>query len=111
MSWTRRQVTAAGAAVALSPLWAHASRAQGRSPGDPSMTADLILTNGRFASLDRAHPNPQAVAIANGKFLAVGTEQEVRSHAGPTTRIVDLKRRRAIPGLIDSHMHIIRGGL
>jgi len=75
------------------------------------MTADLILTNGRFATLDRANPNPQAVAIANGKFLTVGTEQEVRTHAGPTTRIVDLKRRRAIPGLIDSHMHIIRGGL
>jgi predicted amidohydrolase YtcJ len=75
------------------------------------MTADLILTNGRFATLDRINPNPQAVAIANGKFLAVGTEQEVRTHAGPTTRTVDLKRRRAIPGLIDSHMHIIRGGL
>jgi predicted amidohydrolase YtcJ len=75
------------------------------------MTADLILTNGRFATLDRANPNPQAVAIADGKFLAVGTEQEVRAHAGPTTRIIDLKRRRAIPGLIDSHMHIIRGGL
>jgi predicted amidohydrolase YtcJ len=75
------------------------------------MIADLILTNGRFATLDRSNPNPQAVAIAGGKFLAVGSEQEVRVHAGPATRIVDLERRRAIPGLIDSHMHIIRGGL
>jgi predicted amidohydrolase YtcJ len=75
------------------------------------MTADLILTNGRFATLDRSNPNPQAVAIAGGRFLAVGSEQEVRAHAGPATRIVDLKRRRVIPGLIDSHMHIIRGGL
>jgi predicted amidohydrolase YtcJ len=75
------------------------------------MTADLILTNGRFATLDRSNPNPQAVAIADGKFLAVGAEQEVRAHAGPATKIVDLRRRRAIPGLIDSHMHIIRGGL
>ncbi|MBM0108548.1 amidohydrolase [Steroidobacter sp. S1-65] len=75
------------------------------------MVADLILTNARFTTLDRGNPNPQAVAIADGKFLAVGAEQDVRAHAGPATRIIDLKRRRVIPGLIDSHMHIIRGGL
>ncbi|WP_349263359.1 amidohydrolase [Steroidobacter sp.] len=111
MSWTRRQVTAASAAAALSAVLPKGARAQRRSPGDSSMTADLILTNGRFATLDRGNPNPPAVAMADGKFLAVGTEQEVRAHAGPATKIVDLKGRRAIPGLIDSHMHIIRGGL
>jgi predicted amidohydrolase YtcJ len=75
------------------------------------MTADLILTNGRFSTLDRGNPNAEAVAIASGRFLAVGSEQEVRAHASSDTRVIDLKRRRAIPGLIDSHMHIIRGGL
>src|SRR3546814_17456190 len=46
-----------------------------------------------------------------GKFLAVGDERDIRALAGPDTTVIDLKGRRAIPGLIDSHMHIIRGGL
>ncbi|TCT04774.1 amidohydrolase [Aquabacter spiritensis] len=75
------------------------------------MTADLILVNGRFTTLDRSNPNPEAVAIADGRFLDVGTRAEMQALAGPTTRTLDLGGRRAVPGLIDSHMHIIRGGL
>ncbi|WP_437379811.1 amidohydrolase [Inquilinus limosus] len=75
------------------------------------MTADLILVNGRFTTLDRSNPAPEAAAIADGRFLAVGTEPEVRALAGPETQVIDLRGRRVIPGLIDSHMHIIRGGL
>lgn len=75
------------------------------------MTADLILVNGRFTTLDRTNPAPEAVAIADGRFLAAGTQAEIRALAGPTTQVVDLGGRRAVPGLIDSHMHIIRGGL
>jgi predicted amidohydrolase YtcJ len=75
------------------------------------MTPDLILVNGRFSTLDRAQPNPEAVAIAGDRFLATGGAREIRALAGPDTRILDLGGRRAIPGLIDSHMHIIRGGL
>ena len=75
------------------------------------MAADMILVNGRFATLDRSNPNPEAVAIADGKFVGVGTERDVRALGGPKTQVIDLRGRRAIPGLIDSHMHIIRGGL
>ena len=75
------------------------------------MAADLILVNGRFTTLDRGNPAPQAVAIADGKFLRVGPESEARALARPGTQVIDLNGRRAIPGLIDSHMHIIRGGL
>ncbi|HEV2898437.1 MAG TPA: amidohydrolase [Pseudaminobacter sp.] len=75
------------------------------------MNADLILINGRFSTLDRSNPNPEAVAISDGKFVGAGTEQDMRSLAGPVTQVIDLGGRRAIPGLIDSHMHIIRGGL
>lgn len=75
------------------------------------MTADLVLINGRFSTLDRANPAPGAVAIADGRFMATGTEAEMRTLAGPRTRVIDLGGRRAIPGLIDSHMHLIRGGL
>ena len=75
------------------------------------MMADLILVNGRFTTLDRTNPAPEAVAIAEGRFSAVGTQADIRALAGPATRVVDLGGRRAVPGLIDSHMHIIRGGL
>ena len=74
-------------------------------------TPDLILINGKFATLDRANPQADAVALTGGKFTAVGTRNDVMRLAGSSTEVIDLKGRRVIPGLIDSHMHIIRGGL
>lgn len=71
---------------------------------------DMILVNAKVTTLDRENPEAQAVAIRDGKFLAVGSEQEVRA-AAPKAQVIDAKGRRIIPGLIDSHMHIIRGGL
>jgi predicted amidohydrolase YtcJ len=75
------------------------------------MTADLILYNGRFSTLDRSSASADAVAIADGRFLAVGSARDMEATAGATTKRVDLHGRRVIPGLIDSHMHIIRSGL
>lgn len=72
---------------------------------------DLILTNARFATMDRGRPAPEAVAISGGVFTAVGDRFEIMATAGPDTRVFDLGGRRVVPGLIDSHMHIIRGGL
>jgi predicted amidohydrolase YtcJ len=74
-------------------------------------TADTLLVNGRFTTFDASNPNPQAVAIADGRFIAVGDEDGLRALQGPGTQVIDLGGRRAIPGLIDSHMHLIRGGL
>ncbi|SEF95459.1 hypothetical protein SAMN04488115_102586 [Bosea lathyri] len=75
------------------------------------MTADLIFHSGLITTLDRSNPTASAVAIKDGRFLAVGGEAEVMAHAGPDTKLVDLKGKRALPGLIDNHLHIIRGGL
>jgi predicted amidohydrolase YtcJ len=74
-------------------------------------TPDLIFHRGLFTTLDRANPTASAVAITGGKFTAVGRDHEVMPLAGPNTKIVDLKGRRILPGLIDNHLHIIRGGL
>jgi predicted amidohydrolase YtcJ len=76
-----------------------------------SAAADLVLFDGRITTLDPQHPEAQAVAVRDGRFVAVGSESEVVAVAGPNTRRIDLNGRRAIPGLIDSHTHVIRGGL
>jgi predicted amidohydrolase YtcJ len=73
--------------------------------------ADLILTNGRFHTLDRSNPQADAVAVADGRFLAVGNAADVMRHRGDATRVVDLDGHTVIPGLNDSHLHLIRGGL
>lgn len=72
---------------------------------------DIILHRGLFTTLDRSNPTASAVAIADGRFVAVGHDHDVMKLAGPSTKIVDLRGRRVLPGLIDNHLHIIRGGL
>jgi predicted amidohydrolase YtcJ len=74
-------------------------------------TPDLILHRGLFVTLDRKNPTADAVAIKDGKFLAVGRSHEIMALAGDSTKIIDLRGRRVLPGLIDNHLHIIRGGL
>ncbi len=72
---------------------------------------DLILHRGLFSTLDRSNPAANAVAIKDGRFTAVGREEDVLPLADHATRIIDLHGRRVLPGLIDNHLHIIRGGL
>ena len=74
------------------------------------MPADTILHNTKIAT--NAVPTfVEALAITGGKIAAAGTEQEVFQLRGPKTKVIDGKGRTAIPGLNDSHMHPIRGGL
>ena len=91
-----------GGACAINTL---APQAQGGN------RATLILTNGRITTLDAAKPSATAVAIKDGRFLAVGSDQDVMAYRGPNTRIIDLNKHTVIPGLNDSHTHLIRGGL
>jgi predicted amidohydrolase YtcJ len=73
--------------------------------------ASLIFKNGRIATGDARNARAEALAIQDGRFSAVGSEQEAMAQSGPATRIIDLGGRTVIPGLIDSHIHTIRGGL
>ncbi|MBL8213818.1 MAG: amidohydrolase [Bryobacterales bacterium] len=75
------------------------------------MTADVIYFNGQLTTLDPARPHATAVAIRDGRFMAVGFDEVILLLAGEDTRLVDLRRRTVIPGLNDSHLHLIRGGL
>ena len=107
----RRDMLATGAAALALGLQGCGSTATEGTAEGIAMHPDLILINGRFTTLDRANPSPEAVAITGGKFSATGDAAEVLVSKGSDTKVVDLRGRRAIPGLIDSHLHIIRGGL
>src|ERR1700729_1399303 len=73
--------------------------------------AELILYNGKIATQDDRRSLAEAVAIRDGKFVAGGSDRDVMGLRGDGTRIVDLNKRTVIPGLNDSHLHLIRGGL
>ena len=77
----------------------------------PEGAPDLILHQGRFTTLDPANPIADAVAIKDGRFTRVGAAGDILPLAGPATRIIALGGRGVLPGLIDNHLHIIRGGL
>lgn len=76
-----------------------------------SQHATLILTHGDIHTLDKQNPLAQAVAVADGKILAAGSHDDVMRYAAEGTQIIDLKGHTVIPGLNDSHLHLIRGGL
>jgi predicted amidohydrolase YtcJ len=105
--WSRRDFLVLSAAAGLSRA-IEGRRAIASEGGEP---ADIILRNGKFATMDRARPLAAAVAIRGGRFAAVGSEHEVLRHKGPQTQVIDVKGATVIPGLNDSHTHPIRGGL
>lgn len=72
--------------------------------------AETIIMNASVYTLDDSQPNVQAIAIADGKILKVGTNKEVLSTQSKSTAIIDAKGRCVIPGIFDSHLHVIRGG-
>lgn len=72
--------------------------------------ADLIVTNGRVWTGDSLRPRAEAVAIRDGRFLAVGSPAEVLAHRGGATRVIDLGGRFVTPGFIDNHTHFNQAG-
>jgi predicted amidohydrolase YtcJ len=76
-----------------------------------STEPDLILLNGVIHTMDPANPQAEAVAIANGRFLAVGTNAEISAYATARTKRIDLGKFPAFPGFIDAHMHVAASGL
>src|SRR5947209_3096197 len=67
--------------------------------------ADLVLRNGKIVTLDPANPQVQAIAITNGRIVALGTNAQIASQIQTSTKVIDLAGKLAIPGLIDGHGH------
>lgn len=77
-------------------------------PAFSAAPADLVLVNGKIATVDDRFSMVQALAIRDRRVIATGSTESIRKLAGPQTRIIDLKGRTVIPGLIDNHSHWIR---
>jgi len=76
-----------------------------------AQVAETVLLNGRFLTVDQQFSSRSAVAVREGRIMALGSDADMRKLAGPATRVVDLQGRTVIPGLIDSHMHATRAAL
>ncbi len=75
------------------------------------MQADMILYNGNFLTLNDKAPTASALAVKEGKIIQVGSNADVKPHQGEDTKVIDLGGKTAVPGFIDSHIHLISLGL
>ncbi len=100
---SRRQFMATTAALSATQL------AFGQATSE--LAPDLVLYGGKITTGDQAKPEVSAIASRNGVILATGTDDEMLNLAIDQTKKIPLNGRRVIPGLNDSHLHVIRGGL
>ena len=105
MLHTRREILKLAALLGASQIL------RGCSTATKDIEPDLILMNGRIATQDERRSFAQAVAIRSSRFASVGSNERIMALRGSRTEVIDLGGRTVIPGLNDSHMHPIRGGL
>ena len=86
-------------------------RSNPRTTGGKSVPADTVLVDGKIITVDAQDSIAEAIAIRNGKIVAVGSTSDVRSLISDATTVIDLHGRTATPGLIDSHGHFADGGV
>ena len=74
-------------------------------------SADTILFNGFLYTVEQDQPTVEAVAIRDGKIMALGASEDIRKLAGEKTHLIDLQGRMVMPGLIDGHCHPTKGAI
>ncbi len=75
------------------------------------MAPDIVILNGKVLTMDPERPRAEAVAVASGRIVAVGTSAEIGAMAGPDTKQVDAGGATVLPGFIDSHVHLFAGSV
>ena len=108
-----------GAAIAAAATLAncHSASAAAQTASPPGSAdggaapADLVLKNGNVATVDAAFTIAQAIAVVRDRIVAVGPDAAMSAHIAPGTRVIDLKGKAVVPGLIDGHAHMDREGL
>jgi predicted amidohydrolase YtcJ len=100
----------------IAPMWLLLSlSAVACGPQEGRPVADVVLIGGRIWTAPGAAVSGNdaagALAVSNGRVLAVGSDDEIERHIGPATARIDLAGRRVVPGFMDAHTHFISGGL
>jgi hypothetical protein len=73
--------------------------------------ADVVYRNGFVYTVDMTRSRAEAFAVKDGKYIAVGTNDDMKAVTGPETKVVSLKGRMVMPGMVDTHIHAVRGAL
>ena len=73
--------------------------------------ADIVYQNGFVYTVDGVRSRAEAFAVRDGKYVAVGSSDDMKAVTGPDTKVVDLEGRMVMPGLVDTHIHALRGAL
>ena len=81
------------------------------TPADRPMQADLIVLNADVLTSDRAQPRVNAFAVRDGRFMVVGSADEIRGLQGEDTAVIDAGGATVIPGLVDGHTHLVGGSV
>jgi predicted amidohydrolase YtcJ len=84
---------------------------RGSEPMPETIKPDLILHGGKIVTVDPGFSLRQAVAVYNGRIVAVGADSDIDDLAGPRTRMVDLRGRCVVPGQYDDHVHFLLAGM
>jgi predicted amidohydrolase YtcJ len=110
-NYTRAEFLSRSAALAAAlglgqvPSRAHAVEGGPRPAEARNPAPDLVLVNGRVYTIDDAQPRAEAFAVKSGRFLAVGSSDEVRNLVGRGTQVIDAGGMTVVPGFIDAHCH------
>src|SRR4030065_2889663 len=72
---------------------------------------NMIILNADVVTLDPKQPKAEAIAIHDGKIIAVGSNKKILKHKSRNMRTIDCKRKTVVPGLVDSHVHMLEFGL
>lgn len=75
------------------------------------LIADLVLTHGNVITINSIQPRAEAIAVKNGRILAVGSTNDISQFRGTRTEVIDLKGRTVVPGFNDAHNHMASYGL
>src|SRR5258705_3995595 len=107
MKISRRNILLSGAStamIAMASPWSWAQSPQAPTP------ADLIVHNAKVTTQQSGRPEAETFAVRGERIVAVGGEADIMRTRTDNTRIIDAGGRRVIPGLNDSHFHLVRGG-
>ena len=80
---------------------------EGGPTRQPPPSADLVLVDARILTVDKTFRTAAALAVRDGRFVAVGSNEDVRRQIGPNTRVIEGRGRTVVPGFIDTHVHAL----